>query len=123
MRCTEELLSNSRRLTAGTDNNPKQPGQDQDGNQEHIPAMQSGIAAMSSQSDDDIEGELDSGVEVERDDPEIKIERPFDPEKIKVRTANIVVEQLVARIKYDEINLEPPFPALVHLENGTPVSG
>ena len=105
----EELLSNSRRLTAGTDNNPEQPGRDQDGNQEHIPAMQSGIAAMSSQSDDDIEGEQDSGVEVERDDPEIKIERPFDPEKIKVRTANIVVEQLVARIKYDEINLEPPF--------------
>ena len=56
------------------------------------------------------EAELESGVEVEPDDPEItKIERPFDPEKIKVRTTNIVVEQLVSRIRHGEIDLSPDF--------------
>ena len=105
----EEILSNSRRPTTSDDKNLEHPSQDQDGNQEHIPVMQSDIAPMSSQVDDDIEGERDSGLEIEQDDPNIKIERPFDPEKIKVRTTNIVVELLVSRISYGEINLEPPF--------------
>ena len=61
-------------------------------------------------------GEADSlevyetgGLEEEKDDPSIRIERPFDPEKIKVRTSHIVVELLVSRIKHDEIDLEPDF--------------
>ena len=106
---TEELLSNSRGLTADKDKNPEQPGQDQDGNQEHIPAMQSDIASVSSQSDDDFKGEQDSGLEVEQDDPDIRIEHPFDPEKIKVRTINTTVELLVSRIGYNEIDLAPDF--------------
>ena len=106
---TEEILSNSRRLTADEDNNREQPSQEQDDNQEHVPVTQSDIDAMSSQADDDIKEERDSGIEGEQDDPDIKIERPFDPEKIKVRTTTILVGQLVSRIGYDEIDLEPPF--------------
>lgn len=50
------------------------------------------------------------GVEAEPDDPDItQIERPFNPEKIKVRTVNIVVEQLVSRIGHHEIELAPEF--------------
>ena len=43
------------------------------------------------------------------DDPQEKITDPFDPEQIKIRTVNIVVEQLVSRIGYDEIDLAPDF--------------
>ena len=51
-----------------------------------------------------------AGVEAEPDDPQItEIERPFNPEKIKVRTVNIVVEQLVSRIGHHEIDLAPEF--------------
>lgn len=50
------------------------------------------------------------GVEAELEDPDdIEIHRPFNPEKIKVRTANIVVEQLVSRIRHNEIDLSPDF--------------
>ncbi len=50
------------------------------------------------------------GVEAEPEDSgEIEIRRPFNPEKIKVRTTNIVVEQLVSRIRHDEIDLSPDF--------------
>ena len=59
--------------------------------------------------DDDLEEERKSGLEIERDDPNLKIERPFNPEEIRVRTASITVELLVSRIKYDEIDLEPDF--------------
>ena len=56
------------------------------------------------------ENEEDDGVEIERQDSDdLEIERPFNPEKIKVRTANIVVEQLVSRIKHKEIDLTPEF--------------
>ena len=57
-------------------------------------------------------GDVDetAGVEAEPDDPSIiEIERPFNPEKIKVRTVNIVVEQLVSRISHNEIDLAPEF--------------
>ena len=58
----------------------------------------------------EVEAELDSGLEVERDDPEItKIEKPFNPEKIKVRTTGILVGQLVSRIRHREIDLTPDF--------------
>ena len=57
----------------------------------------------------DINEELESGVETEQDDPQEKITDPFDPEQIKIRTVHIVVEQLVSRIGYDEIDLAPDF--------------
>ena len=53
------------------------------------------------------------GVEVENDEPnDIEIKRPFNPEKIKVRTVNIVVDQIVTRIQYEEIDLSPDFQRL-----------
>lgn len=55
----------------------------------------------------DVEEDSDTGLEVEVEDPEI--ERPFNPEKIRVRTTNITVELLVSRIKHNEIDLEPDF--------------
>lgn len=50
-----------------------------------------------------------SGLETENDDPTIKILKPFDPEKIKVRTTSIVVDLLVSRIEHKEIDLAPDF--------------
>ena len=61
------------------------------------------------QSGKDVEEDQESGVEVERDDPKLKILRPFNPEKIRVRTTNTTVELLVSRIRYDEVDLEPDF--------------
>ena len=53
------------------------------------------------------------GVEVEQEGPyNIDIKRPFNPEEIKVRTVNIVVEQLVSRIQHKEIDLSPDFQRL-----------
>ena len=57
--------------------------------------------------------EPDSGVErEEEDDSEAKIDRPFNPEKIRIQTATIVVEQLVSRIRHNEIRLTPDFQRL-----------
>ena len=53
-----------------------------------------------------------SGVEDEQDDPQEEIVDPFDPEQIKIHTASIVVEQLIARIRYEEIDLAPDFQRL-----------
>ena len=47
-----------------------------------------------------VEDEEQAGVELEAIDPTIEIDRPFDPEKIKVRTENRVVEQIVSRISH-----------------------
>ena len=60
--------------------------------------------------DDDDEEE--PGVEPEKEDEELKIETPFNPEKIKIQTRNIVVQQLMDRIKYGEIDLSPDFQRL-----------
>ena len=58
-------------------------------------------------------GEVDdTSVEVEQEDSRERITHPFDPEKIKIRTVNIVVEQLVSRIRYEEIDLSPDFQRL-----------
>ena len=59
--------------------------------------------------DDDLEEERKSGVETERDDPDLKIERPFNPEEIRVRTTNTTVQLLVSRIEHNEVELDPPF--------------
>jgi hypothetical protein len=56
--------------------------------------------------------DIDTTVDVEADDPDLLIRRPFDPEKIKVRTVPLVVEQLVSRIKHEEIDLAPDFQRL-----------
>ena len=53
--------------------------------------------------------EEESDVEEELDDPQEKITTPFNPEQIKIRTTQIVVEQLISRIKHEEIDLAPDF--------------
>lgn len=53
------------------------------------------------------EGSADD-IERERDDPN-EITRPFDPEKIRVRTVPILVAQIVSRIAHQEIDLAPDF--------------
>ena len=58
---------------------------------------------------DPVTVEPDSGVEEERDDPDAVIKDPFDPSKIKVRTTNVLVDQLVARIRHDAVDLAPDF--------------
>ena len=59
----------------------------------------------------------DSGLEREQEDSGVEIKRPFDPEKIKVRTVNIVVDQLVSRIGHDEIDLAPDFQRMAGIWN------
>ena len=53
--------------------------------------------------------EPDSGVEEEREDPDAAIEEPFDPSKIRVQTVPVLVDQLMARIRYGEVDLAPDF--------------
>ena len=53
--------------------------------------------------------EEESTVEEELEDPQEKITTPFNPEQIKIRTTQIVVEQLISRIKHEEIDLAPDF--------------
>ena len=62
---------------------------------------------------DDENGDRDSGVEPDAED-EIgrRIEHPFDPERIKISTKQIVIQQLVDRIRLDEIDLAPDFQRL-----------
>ncbi len=56
-----------------------------------------------------VDSDAEDGIEIEDENDSVEIKRPFDPEKIKVRTINIVVEQLVSRIKHEEIDLAPDF--------------
>ena len=66
------------------------------------------MSAAEKINSDEVEQKDGVEVEVERDE-EASIKRPFDPEKIKIRTVNIVVDQLVSRINHDEIKLAPEF--------------
>lgn len=50
--------------------------------------------------------EWESGLE---DEEQEDITEPFDPEKINIRTVTILVDQVVTRIGYREINLSPDF--------------
>ena len=59
---------------------------------------------------------VDDGVEPEQEEPE-RIKRPFDPEKIKVRTHNIVVNLAVSRIDHNEIDLAPDFQRMAGIWN------
>lgn len=53
--------------------------------------------------------EEESGVEEEQEDPQERITTPFNPEQIKIRTTQIVVEQLISRIEHEEVDLAPDF--------------
>ena len=56
------------------------------------------------------EDSVEDGVEVEQEDEgRDKIDHPFDPSRIKVRTITIVVDQLLARVRHREIDLAPDF--------------
>ena len=58
----------------------------------------------------------DSGLEPEREDSG-EIRRPFDPEKIKIRTVNPVISQIVSRIEHEEIDLAPGFQRMAGIWN------
>ena len=69
------------------------------------------VGSIASQ-DDPRSDEDESGVELETEDAQEIITDPFDPEQIRVRTVPIVIEQLVSRIRHDEIDLAPDFQRL-----------
>ena len=56
----------------------------------------------------EIDHDQPSDLEREREDS-AEITEPFNPEKIKVRTVPILVQQVVDRVKYGEIDLAPDF--------------
>ena len=58
----------------------------------------------------DVELLVQDGVELVPEDA-IEIKRPFEPEKIKVRTIPIVVDQVVSRIAHEEIHHAPELQA------------
>lgn len=58
----------------------------------------------------------EDGVELETEDA-TEIKRPFDPEKIKVRTIPVVVDQVVSRIDHEEIDLAPEFQRMAGIWN------
>ena len=51
-------------------------------------------------------------LEREQDDPQEEITEPFDPELIRINTRPVVVEQVVTRVKQDELDLAPEFQRL-----------
>ena len=62
----------------------------------------------------------DDGLEVEQEDAEaVAITRPFDPEKIKIRTTPLLVDQLVSRVNHREIDLAPDFQRLAGIWGDT----
>jgi len=65
--------------------------------------------ALSEEDEEESGIEEQSGVEVEREEPGLTIVRPFDPEKIKVKTKAALVESVVSRIAHGEIDLAPDF--------------
>ena len=59
------------------------------------------------------EGELESRETLEEEQQDFdEITQPFNPEKIKVRTVPILVDQVVSRINHNEIDLAPEFQRL-----------
>jgi len=58
---------------------------------------------------DPLEGEEFLGVEAEEADPSLLIDRPFDPNKIKVTTEKKNIDLLVRRIDHGEVDLAPEF--------------
>ncbi len=70
---------------------------------------------MTSRNDDvkpvalEVDEEEESGVEREPQELGLVIDRPFDPEKIKVKTKAALVDSIVSRISHGEIDLAPDF--------------
>ena len=58
----------------------------------------------------------DSGLEREQEEFDA-IKRPFNPEKIKVRTVNVVVDQIISRLDHEEIDLAPDFQRMAGIWN------
>ena len=58
--------------------------------------------------DDNYQSEL----ELEGEDPAENIIDPFDPGHIRIRTSTLLIQQLVSRISYNEIDLTPDFQRL-----------
>lgn len=60
----------------------------------------------------------DDGLEEEKEDPDAAaITRPFDPEKIRIRTTPLLIDQLVSRVNHGEIDLAPDFQRLANVWN------
>ena len=74
------------------------------------------MAEVNPVPDPEAELEEEGGVEVEAEDAS-EIKRPFDPEKIKVRTIPVVVDQIVSRIDHEEIDLAPDFQRMAGIWN------
>ena len=73
-------------------------------------------AAHEQETSNEAESDRDSGLEPEREDSS-EIRRPFDPEKIKIRTVNPVINQIVSRIEHEEIELAPDFQRMAGIWN------
>lgn len=76
------------------------------------------IPSIQSKPVDSVGPQDEDGLEPEREDRSGEIKRPFDPEKIKVRTVSVVVDQIVSRIDHDEIDLAPDFQRTAGIWNG-----
>ena len=64
----------------------------------------------------------EDGVENVESDNEARIEHPFDPEQIKIRTVNVSVDYIVGRIQHNEIDLAPPFQRMRDIWKPVPKS-
>ena len=68
------------------------------------------LALETSGREKGVESEKDEdGIEKERPELDGEISEPYDPELIRIRPTNIVVDQVVTRLKFDEIDLAPDF--------------
>ena len=74
-------------------------------------SLEASVTDSSYSADTEAE-EPETGLQVEVEDQSENITDPFDPEQIKVITVNILIEQLVSRIKHGEIELTPDFQRL-----------
>ncbi|WP_308920636.1 DUF262 domain-containing protein [Janthinobacterium sp. J1-1] len=60
---------------------------------------------------------LDSDIEDEFEDSSVGITRPFDPDKIKVTTIPALIDGIVKRVDFNEIDLAPAFQRKARLWN------
>ena len=74
------------------------------------------MAVVSPPISSDMDPEPDSGLDLEQEEPGAS-KCPFDPAKIKMRTINVVVDQIVSRIDHDEIDLAPEFQRVAGIWN------
>lgn len=81
-----------------------------------VPEMRSVMVTVHPLTGSEVNVDQDSGLEHEQEDSS-EIIRPFNPEKIKIRTAHIVVDQIISRIKHNEIDLAPDFQRMPNIWN------